>query len=78
MNGLPRPSGRRFAAILGDVTSRRDTSEEIGADLVDGLLTRREAMRRLALVAVTATPTALISACSGSRYWPSRRRRRRR
>jgi carboxymethylenebutenolidase len=60
------------------VTSQRDTSEEIGADPVDGLLTRREAIRRLALVAVTAAPTTLIAACSSSRYWPSRRRRRRR
>jgi carboxymethylenebutenolidase len=59
------------------VTSQRDASEEIRADPFDGLLTRREAVRRLALVAVTATPTALIAACSGSRNWPSRRRRRR-
>jgi hypothetical protein len=60
------------------VTSQRDTSEEIGADPVDGgLLTRRDAIRRLALVAVTA-PTTLIAACSGNRNWPSRRRRRRR
>jgi hypothetical protein len=60
------------------VTSRRDTSEEIGADQLDGLLTRRDAMRRLVLVAVTATPTALIAGCSSGRYWPNRRRRRRR
>jgi hypothetical protein len=60
------------------VTSQRDTSEEIGPDPVDGLLTRREAIRRLALVAVTAAPTTLIAACSGSRNWPSRRRRHRR
>ncbi|WP_297732286.1 hypothetical protein [Mycobacterium sp.] len=60
------------------MTSQRDTSEEIGADPVDGLLTRREAIRRLALVAVTAAPTTLIAACSGSRNWPSRRRRHRR
>jgi carboxymethylenebutenolidase len=59
------------------VTSQRDTSEEIGADQVDGLLTRREAMRRLALVGVTATPTALIAACSRGGNWPRRRRRRR-
>jgi carboxymethylenebutenolidase len=63
---------------LGDVTSQRDTSEEIGADQIGGLLTRREVMRRLALVGVTAAPTALIAACSGGRYWPVRRRRRRR
>ncbi|ORW95874.1 hypothetical protein AWB92_08655 [Mycobacterium sp. IEC1808] len=60
------------------MTSQRDTSEEIGADPVDGLLTRREAIRRLALVAVTAAPTTLIAACSGNRSWPGRRRRRRR
>ena len=63
---------------LCDVTSKRDTSEEIDADQIDGLLTRREVMRRLALVGVTAAPTALIAACSGGRYWPSWRRRRRR
>jgi hypothetical protein len=67
-----------FCRILGDVTSQRDTSEDIGADRVDGLLTRRDAMRRLVLVAVTATPTALIAGCSGGRYWPTNRRRRRR
>lgn len=61
-----------------DVTSQRDNSAEAEADRVDGLLTRREALRRLALVTVTASPTALIAACSGGRYWPSRRRRRRR
>jgi carboxymethylenebutenolidase len=60
------------------VTSQRDTSQEIGADQIDSLLTRREVMRRLALVGVTAAPTALIAACSGGRYWPIRRRRRRR
>ncbi|OBG18765.1 hypothetical protein [Mycobacterium sp. 852002-51057_SCH5723018] len=60
------------------MTSQRDNPDEGGSDRVDGLLTRREAMRRLALVAVTASPTALISACSGGRYWPTRRRRRRR
>jgi carboxymethylenebutenolidase len=60
------------------VTSQRETPEEIGADRVDGLMTRREAMRRLALVGVTATSTALTAACSGRTGWPSRRRRRRR
>jgi hypothetical protein len=60
------------------VTSQRDTDEEIAADPVDGgLLTRRDAIRRLALVAVTAGPTTLIAACSGNRSWPTRRRRRR-
>jgi hypothetical protein len=60
------------------VTLQRDTSEEIGAEQVDGLVTRREAMRRLALVGVTATSTALIAACSRGGNWPIRRRRRRR
>jgi carboxymethylenebutenolidase len=62
----------------GDVTPQRDTSEDTAADPVDGLLTRREAFRRLALVAVTAAPATLVAACSGSRNWPGRRRRRRR
>ncbi len=40
-------------------------AEEIATDHVDGLLTRREAMRRLALLGVgTAAATALIAACS--------------
>lgn len=63
---------------LGDVTLQRDTSAENEADRIDGLLTRREVMRRLALVGVTAAPTALIAGCSPGRYWPFRRRRRRR
>ena len=63
---------------LGDVTFRRDASAENEADQIDGLLTRREVMRRLALVGVTAAPTALIAGCSPGRYWPFRRRRRRR
>jgi hypothetical protein len=60
------------------VTSQRDTSHETGGDQIDGLLTRREAIRRLALVGVTAAPTAFIAACSGGGFWPSRLRRRRR
>jgi hypothetical protein len=60
----------------GNVTSRRDTSEAAGAGQVDGRLTRREAMRRLVLVGVTATPTALSAGCSSGRYGPNRRRRR--
>jgi hypothetical protein len=63
---------------LGDVTCRRDASAENEANQIDGLLTRREVMRRLALVGVTAAPTALIAGCSPGRYWPFRRRRRRR
>ena len=44
---------------------QRYLAEEIATDLVDGLLTRREAVRRLALLGIgTAATTALISACS--------------
>ena len=52
--------------ILASVTPlRRYIAEEIATDHVDGLLTRREAMRRLALLGVsTAAATALIAACS--------------
>jgi carboxymethylenebutenolidase len=64
---------------LGDVTMQRDNSEDTAADPIDGLLTRREVMRRLALIGVTAAPTSLIAGCSGgARYWPFSRRRRRR
>jgi carboxymethylenebutenolidase len=43
---------------------QRYIAEEIATDHVDGLLTRREALRRLALVGVGATAaTALIAAC---------------
>jgi carboxymethylenebutenolidase len=49
------------------VTSlRRYIAEEIATDHVDGLLTRREAIRRLALLGMGAAAAAeLISACSG-------------
>jgi carboxymethylenebutenolidase len=52
--------------ILTRVTPlQRYIAEEIAADCVDGLLTRREAMRRLALLGVsTAAAAALIAACS--------------
>jgi carboxymethylenebutenolidase len=44
---------------------QRYLAEEIATDLADGLLTRREAMRRLALLGMgTAAVGALISACS--------------
>ncbi len=47
---------------------QRYIAEEIATDHVDGLLSRREAMRRLALVGVgTAAATALIAACGESR-----------
>jgi carboxymethylenebutenolidase len=43
---------------------QRYIAEEIATDHVDGLLSRREALRRLALLGVgTATATALIAAC---------------
>jgi carboxymethylenebutenolidase len=45
---------------------QRYIAEEIATDHVDGLLSRREALRRLALIGVgTAAATALIAACSG-------------
>jgi carboxymethylenebutenolidase len=44
---------------------QRYLAEEIATDLADGLLSRREALRRLALLGMgTAATTALISACS--------------
>ena len=44
---------------------QRYIAEEIATDHVDGLLSRREAMRRLALIGVGATAaTALFAACS--------------
>jgi carboxymethylenebutenolidase len=46
---------------------QRYIAEEIATDHVDGLLSRREAMRRLALIGVGATAaSALIAACSPS------------
>lgn len=43
---------------------QRYIAEEIATDHVDGLLSRREALRRLALLGIgTASATALISAC---------------
>lgn len=47
---------------------QRYIAEEIATDHVDGLLSRREALRRLALIGVgTAAATALITACGQSR-----------
>ncbi|WP_018599844.1 dienelactone hydrolase family protein [Mycobacterium sp. 155] len=44
---------------------QRYIAEEIATDHVDGLLSRREALRRLALIGMgTAAATALIAACS--------------
>ena len=59
------PTRRR---IIGEVTPlQRYIAEEIATDHVDGLLSRREAMRRLALLGVGATAaTALIAACGAN------------
>jgi carboxymethylenebutenolidase len=47
---------------------QRYVAEEIATDHVDGLLSRREALRRLALLGVgTAAATALIAACGEER-----------
>lgn len=47
---------------------QRYIAEEIATDHVDGLLSRREAMRRLSLLGFgTAAATALIAACSDNR-----------
>jgi carboxymethylenebutenolidase len=47
---------------------QRYIAEEIATDHVDGLLSRREAMRRLALLGVsTAAATALIAACGDNK-----------
>lgn len=47
---------------------QRYIAEEIATDHVDGLLSRREAMRRLALLGVSATAaTALIAACGNQK-----------
>lgn len=46
----------------------RYIAEEIATDHVDGLLSRREALRRLALLGIgTASATALIAACGQNR-----------
>lgn len=56
---------RAGARSLGTVTPlQRYIAEEIATDHVDGLLSRREALRRLALLGVGATAAgALIAAC---------------
>jgi carboxymethylenebutenolidase len=58
-----------FRRILTRVTPlQRYIADEIATDHADGLLTRREALRRLALLGVgTAAATALIAACSTQR-----------
>ena len=46
-------------------------AEEVAEDLADGIITRREAMRRLGLLGVTgAAATALLAAFAGA---PARR-----
>jgi carboxymethylenebutenolidase len=59
--------------ILAKVTPlQRYVAEEIATDHVDGLLTRREAMRRLALLGVgTTAAAALIAACSNKKPAPT-------
>ncbi len=50
---------------------QRYIAEEIATDHIDGLLTRREAMRRLALLGVSAAAaSALIASCSEKRPAP--------
>src|SRR5215212_4096890 len=58
--------GGRQRGILAKVTPlQRYIAEEIATDHVDGLMSRREALRRLALLGVgTAAASALIAACS--------------
>jgi carboxymethylenebutenolidase len=62
---------RRFGEerILANVTPlQRYIAEEIATDHVDGLLSRREALRRLSLLGIgTAGATALFAACSESK-----------
>jgi carboxymethylenebutenolidase len=59
----------RGGRILAKVTPlQRYIAEEIATDHVDGLLSRREAMRRLALLGVgTAAAAALIAACGNEK-----------
>ena len=61
-----------LARILTNVTPlQRYLAEEIATDHVDGLLTRREAIRRLALLGMgSAAAAALIAAC-GEKSTPS-------
>lgn len=63
-SGYHRPTA--MSRILEKVTSlQRYIAEEIATDHLDGLLSRREAVRRLGLVGVgTAAATALIAACA--------------
>ncbi len=60
-----RRGGSRFRRILAEVTPlQRYIAEEIATDHVDGLLPRREALRRLGLLGIgAAAAAALIAAC---------------
>ncbi len=67
-------SPERPGRILAGVTPlQRYIAEEIATDHVDGLMSRREALRRLALLGMgTAAATTLIAAC-GDKKSPARR-----
>ena len=56
--------------ILANVTPlQRYIAEEIATDHIDGLLSRREALRRLALLGLgTGAATALIAACGNAKH----------
>ena len=62
-------AGRANRRILTKVTPlQRYIAEEIATDHVDGLLSRREAMRRLALLGIgSAAAASLIAACGQNR-----------
>src|SRR5690242_717380 len=66
-----RTRGQRAGCtgILARVTPmQRYIAEEIATDHVDGLMSRREALRRMALLGVsTAAATALIAACGDNK-----------
>ena len=50
---------------------QRYIAEEIATDHLDGLLSRRDAMRRLALLGLgTAGATALIASCGNAKQTP--------
>jgi carboxymethylenebutenolidase len=70
-NTRPQHECQRLGRILPTVTPlQRYLAEEIATDHADGLLTRREAMRRLGLLGLTtAAAAALIAAC-GERETP--------
>ena len=71
----PSPSYRQgglYRQSEGMTPLQRYLAEEIATDHVDGLLSRREALRRLALLGIsTATASTLIAACGDQRTAPS-------